>query len=115
MGQSDKLLEQLIKRVNQTGALLDITIMVGGAMITGKLAARDDWLKTMSDELGDTSAADFAVDFRSEASIVDSEEYLHMSGGKVMFGTGPLPTKGGLMRVRTSAVDSWMIGRIATK
>lgn len=112
MTTSDNLLGSIIKRVNESGALLDITITVGGAMITGKLAPRGAWLSTVAEQLEQTEAAKFASDFKAEGQTFDSEDYLHLSGGKVLFGTTPLPTHGGLIRVPTASVETWMIGRV---
>jgi hypothetical protein len=112
MTDSDKLLESLVKRVNESGELLDITVTVGGALLTGQLAPRAAWLSTTAEQLEETSAAAFAADFRAEGRAMDTAEYLHLSGGKVLAGVTPVPTNGGLMRLPLARVDNWMIGRI---
>jgi hypothetical protein len=115
MTTTDKLLERLVKRVNESGKLLDITLTANGSMITGRLAPRAAWLSTIIEELNETDSKAFADDFAAEGGALDTEEYLHLSQGQVLFGTVPAPTKGGLLRVPLSAVDSWMVGRVTTK
>lgn len=112
MTNRDQLLERIVKRVNQSGTFLDFTVTVSGSLITGRLAPRAAWLSTIAEELEGTSAAEFAADFAAEGHAMDTEEFLHMSGGQVLYGTTPVPTKGGLFRVPVSAVEAWTIGRI---
>lgn len=111
MTNSDKLLERLVKRVNESGKLFDVTLIVSGATVTGKLAPRSEWLKTGTEGLDDTSLSEFSADFRAEAAAFDNEEYLHLSGGKVVAGQYFVPTNGGLTRIPVAAVDGWMVGR----
>ncbi|MFD9195104.1 hypothetical protein ACFWCA_43695 [Streptomyces phaeochromogenes] len=112
MTNSDKLLERLVKRVNDNGVFLDITITISGSLITGRLAPRGAWLATIAEELESSDSPDFANDFKAEAGALDTTEYVHLSGGRVLHGTISLPTKGGLFRAPVSSVEAWTIGRI---
>ncbi|MFD3574745.1 hypothetical protein [Streptomyces sp. NPDC058644] len=113
MTTTDNLLERLVKRVNETGELLDVTLMVRGATITGKLAPRGKYLSTIVEELHKRGLEGYAEDFAAEGHALDTEEYLHLSGGQVLFGSKPLPEKGGLARIPLHAVDGWWLGRVA--
>jgi hypothetical protein len=115
MTNSDNLLEQLVKHVNDTGKLLDVTLTVAGSTITGRLAPRGKWLETLAGALEETEVSEFARYISAEAGAMDTEEYLHLSSAKTVFGEGQLvPQTGGLLRLRVSAVDGWMIGRFDT-
>lgn len=115
MTNSDKLLERLIKRVNDSATPFDITLTVGGALITGRLIPRKVWLETNITVLrqGD-DMQEFADEFAIEGGSFDTEEYLHLLGAKTIFGEEPPIAAGtGLLRIPTGRVDSWAVGRVA--
>ncbi|WP_369043451.1 hypothetical protein [Streptomyces sp. Midd1] len=113
MTNSDKLLERIIKRVNDGAERFDITLTVGGALITGKLTPRAAWLDaniTVLTEVGNKIADEFA----SEGGSFDNEEYLHLTDAKNVFGLEqPIPTGAGFLRIPTANVDSWSIGSVS--
>ncbi|MEV8432019.1 hypothetical protein ACWHLZ_27965 [Streptomyces chartreusis] len=114
MAETDKLLERVVKRVNDSGNPFDITITVGGAMITGRVAPRAAWLESNIEVLSgidDTKA--FVDDFANEGGASDTDEYLHLTDAKVIFGVEiPINAGTGLLRVPVSSVDSWAVGRL---
>jgi hypothetical protein len=111
MTTTDKLLERLVKRVNETGTFLDITLVVGGAMITGRLAPRSKWLEGNIAALNQAQELKgFADEFAAEGGALDTEAYVHLSGAKKVFGEGLLPTSGSAFRVPITEVQGWMIG-----
>ncbi|MFB7832038.1 hypothetical protein [Streptomyces sp. NPDC056056] len=113
MEQSDKLLTRLIKRVNDSGTFLPLTLVVNGAMITGRVAPRTSWLNHNERELKASSIAEFGLDFVAEMEDDDGgTDYLHLSGAKVIFGNAILPHSGGAFRVPLSAISAWTIGEV---
>jgi hypothetical protein len=115
MATSDKLLERLVKRVNESGVLLDVTLNVNGSTVTGRIAPQSAWFTAASKGLAglEGDAAIFAEDFIGEGQAMSTEDYLHLSGGKMIFGREvPVPENGGLMRIPLTSIDGWMIGRL---
>ncbi|TXS34932.1 hypothetical protein [Streptomyces sp. OR43] len=110
---ADQLLERLIKRVNLTGTFFDITIIVGGAMITGRIAPRVQWLDGNITHLQGIDLAEFADDFAQEGAALDHEDYLLLSQARYVHDTNMLPPHGAAFRVRLSEVQGWMLGRLA--
>ncbi|MFE9684149.1 hypothetical protein [Streptomyces sp. NPDC006285] len=115
MDNSDNLLELLIKRVNSGTGRLEITLTVGGALITGKLIPRKAWLEANISLLDKSAEAKaFVADFAGEGGSFDSEDYVHLTGAKTLFGLEPPVSHGaGLVRIATSDVDAWSLGRIS--
>ncbi|MFJ4837145.1 hypothetical protein [Streptomyces sp. NPDC088746] len=111
MAQVDKLLERLVKRVNEHGAFFDITIFVGGAMISGRLAPRTSWLDAHISMFTVSADTAFVDDFAQEGAAPNAEEYLHLSQAKKVYGDAALPTSGGAFRVPLTEVQGWMPGR----
>ncbi|MFE0722592.1 hypothetical protein ACFW5P_28365 [Streptomyces rochei] len=112
MAHTDRLLERLVNRVNESGELLDITLVIGGAMVSGRLAARQAWMEVMIENLPEFGLGTFRDDFATFTDEMDEQEYLHLSGGKVLFGELAVPPRGGLVRIPITSIDGWMIGRI---
>ncbi|WP_405925447.1 hypothetical protein [Streptomyces sp. NBC_00035] len=114
MAETDRLLEQLIKRVNKTGTPIDVTVTVNGAVVTGKLVPRSQWLEANIEQLNgaESEYAPFVDDFALEGGIVDHEEYLHLHPARLVHSLEIIPRKGAAFRTRTSDVQAWMLGRL---
>jgi len=114
MTNSDKLLARIVKHVNHSGDSLDITMTVGGTLITGRLTSRAAWLSSSVEALNQVDAMKgFADEFAAEGGSLDTEDALHLAEGKVVFGAEPLIFAGtGFLRVPLAKVDSWAIGRV---
>ncbi|MGD1219983.1 hypothetical protein AB9Q10_16320 [Streptomyces krungchingensis] len=115
MTNSDKLLERIIKRVNDGADRFDITLTVGGALITGRLTPRAAWLESNIAVLNDVESMKlFADEFAAEGGSLDNEEYLHLTEAKTVFGVEiPIPTGAGFLRIPAVSVDAWSIGRVS--
>ncbi|MET9140540.1 hypothetical protein [Streptomyces parvulus] len=113
MTTTDKLLERLVKRVNQTGIFFDITIVVGGSMYTGRLCPRANWLDGNIGVLNQIDELkDFVDDFAQEGAATDPESYVHLSQTRQVFGNNLLPNQGGAFRVPIAQVQGWMLGHM---
>lgn len=113
MTNSDNLLKRIIKRVNESADRFDITITVGGALITGRLTPRAAWLESNITVLNDVDKKLFADEFAAEGGSFDNEEYLHLTEARTVFGLEtPIPPGTGFLRIPTANVDSWAIGRV---
>jgi hypothetical protein len=110
MTRTDKLLERLVKRVNDSGVSPDVVLTVAGTTVVGQLAPRAEWLRLMASRLEESSIGEFAADFTAEAGAMDTEEYLHLSRARVVDGADGIPPKSGLFRLPLSSVDAWALG-----
>lgn len=112
MTNTDKLLERIIKRVNESAERFDLTLTVAGAVITGRLTPRAVWLEANVSVLTEADSK-FAQEFAAEGGSFDTEQYLHLTEAKALFGLeAPVPVGAGYLRIPTASVDSWSIGRV---
>lgn len=113
MGQTDRLLRQLIDRVEDTRQMLGITIFVGGATVTGTIAPRDGWLQFAAEHVygPESDLKTIGAAFLSDADL-DDDGFLHLVSAKVVFGSAIVPESGGLARIPLHAVNGWMIGSL---
>lgn len=112
MTSSDSLLERIIKRVNASGERFDITLTVGGTVVTGQITPRSVWLNSAINVLLD-AGSDHDGEFATEGGELDNEEYVHLTEARAVFGMDvPVPVGAGYLRIPTDRVDSWSLGRV---
>lgn len=112
MTNSDNLLKELIKRVNGGDQRFDVTLTIGGVVITGKITPRMAWLEANIGVLTDLGSK-FSQTFADAGGVVDGEEYLHLTEAKAVLGAEPvIPVGAGFLRVATAEVGSWSIGSV---
>ena len=116
MTTTDQLLESILKRVNDSGVFFDITLTVGGSIVAGKVVPQSTWLAAVGRALtgsGEDMAV-YAEDFTAASRAMSTEEFLHLADAKLIFGQQlPMPPSGGMMRFPVTAIDGWMVGRLA--
>lgn len=114
MTNSDKLLERIARRVNNSGQKFDLTITVGGTVITGRLTPRAAWLGSNIDVLNEVDTMKpFIDEFAAEGGEPDDQEYIHLTEAQVVFGAVPTIQAGtGYLRIPLNKVDSWALGSL---
>jgi hypothetical protein len=110
---------------------LGVSLVVGGAWLTGQLVGARAWFEGLARSLQETGAEGFADVIRMVgAQVYPSESereaagdvidetilpaFLHLRDAFVLGPSGrPVPSQGGFVRVRVDDVSAWMLGRIA--
>jgi len=110
---------------------LGVSLVVGGAWLTGQLVGARAWFNGLAQSLDDTGADGFADVIRmvgaqvypsisereAAGDVVDDPQlpaFLHLRDAFLVGTSGrPVPTQGGFVRVRVDDVAAWMLGRIA--
>lgn len=110
---------------------LGISLLVGGAWLTGELVGARAWFEGVGRWLDTTGNGGFGDVFRmlgAEAYPSESERevigagpaatehtyFVHLSGARLISGVASLPMEGGWVRVRVDDVSAWLIGRMVT-
>ncbi len=129
---ADWFLEDLVRRANENGLSLGLTLCVGGGLVSGALIGGREYFEGFADEVAsrvaDPEVARRAREFfRSPAalyreeggpgrakasSLVDPLSYIHLKAVRFLTAGGePIPGKhGGYWRGKLSAVDGFVLG-----
>ncbi len=89
---------------------MSLTVVTGGAVITGRLASEAVWRQrvsevlTASDRLSEFSAA-FGAPTTSEPPT-----HLHFHVARILQGTVGIPETGGMYRVAIEDISAWTVG-----
>ncbi|MFP5319239.1 MAG: hypothetical protein ACLGI2_13235 [Acidimicrobiia bacterium] len=110
---------------------LGVSLVVGGAWLTGQLIGARAWFEGLAKSLDETGADGFADVIRmvgaqvypsisereAAGDVVDDTQlpaFLHLRDAVILGTSGrPVPSQGGFVRVRVDDVSAWMLGRIA--
>jgi hypothetical protein len=129
----DWFLAELVRRANESGLRVGITLYVGGAIVSGSLVGGRDYFEGIAETAAaaarDPASAERArTFFRSPAAMYRSgwgdagelaeEEplaYNHLADARLFTATGqPLPGDHGVLwRGRLAAVDGFVLGAFA--
>ena len=130
----DYNLSGLVRLANAGGVSLGVTLLVGGAVVSGLLVGAAEFFEGLADYLDREAGEDaqafthgyrsFAKEFRDEIGsdfdqAVDAPyvvTYIHLRDAHVFApGGGYLPSNAGLFwRGRLESVDGWSIGTLGT-
>ncbi|MFI0736640.1 hypothetical protein ACH4PU_00820 [Streptomyces sp. NPDC021100] len=110
----DELLIDLINRTDMEGAGPRITVIAGGVVLAGRLAAHRHWAAHVAGRLGDGGLPEerFAEDFTREAAEppVYPPEFVHLHGCHLIAGSSSLPAQlGEYFRIPVAAVSAWSV------
>ncbi|MEW6154787.1 MAG: hypothetical protein AB1673_12455 [Actinomycetota bacterium] len=128
----DLMLASFANLANQgTITELGLSMVVGGAWVTGQLVGARAWFEGLARSLDDTGSSSGFGDvirmvgaqvYPSESERLAAGEldddpllpsFLHLRDAHVVGGDGRgVPTRGGFVRVRVDSVAAWMLGRI---
>lgn len=128
----DLMLASFVNLANQASlGELGISLVVGGAWVTGQLIGARSWFEGLARSLDAAGAAEGFGDVirMVGASVYPSESereaagepvedpqlpsFLHLRDAYVITAEGrAVPTSGGFVRLRVDQVAAWMLGRI---
>lgn len=125
----DNVLVHLIKQIEGGSEPVDITLIVGSFLITGKIISYQDWFNVDSTEnnIEQTSETenpaqveDTAISETDESSMSQKEKteefdpdlrrYIHLKDAKIYHGGFQIPSESAVvnLRIKLVAVDGWM-------
>ncbi|MFJ8637462.1 hypothetical protein [Streptomyces sp. NPDC093568] len=117
MSNPDELLVALSAAVEMGGSnQMSLTVVVGGAVITGRLAPEAVWRERVAEVLKDSDRlGPFADVFARSAQENHSGRneaptHLHFHLARILQGTFGIPETGGMYRVAIKDVSAWSIG-----
>ncbi|MFI8849186.1 hypothetical protein [Streptomyces sp. 891-h] len=120
MSNADELLVDIAAMVEseQTNQM-SLTVVVHGAVITGRLAPEAVWRQRVaevlrdSDRLGPFAGAFMAVPDSTEPRGSASPSYLHFHVARILQGQVGIPETGGMYRIAIKDVSAWTVGDLS--
>ncbi|MFD4240139.1 hypothetical protein ACFWP3_00720 [Streptomyces sp. NPDC058525] len=118
MSTPDDLLIDLAAMVEseQTNQM-SLTVVVHGAVITGRLAPESVWRQRVAEVLQDSDQlAPFAGVFRGSGPAgrtppdTGTPSHLHFHVARILQGTLGIPETGGMYRIAVKDVSAWTVG-----
>ncbi|MEU9207824.1 hypothetical protein AB0D27_07680 [Streptomyces sp. NPDC048415] len=117
MSNPDQLLVDISAKVESGQSnQMSLTVVVGGAVITGRLAPESVWRERVSEVLKDSDRlgpfADVFAPDRTERRPGRAEPptYLHFHLARILQGSVGIPETGGMYRVAIRDVSAWTVG-----
>ena len=90
---------------------MSLTVVTGGAVITGRLAPEALWRQRVSEVLTDSSdLGEFSAVFATPVKMVGPPTHLHFHVARILQGTVGIPETGGMYRVAIEDVSAWTVG-----
>ncbi|MEW6113948.1 MAG: hypothetical protein AB1664_17575 [Thermodesulfobacteriota bacterium] len=125
--EPDAVLSELVTQVNETNAEIPITLMIGGALVSGMLVGRNVYIDYLASEIGKVCGNEKIVSLiqqncsaalkektappTTEESPSSPIRYLHLRGARFLtLHGGSGPTKGIWWRARISEIDGFSLG-----
>jgi hypothetical protein len=117
MPNADELLAAICAMVeSEQSNQMSLTVVVGGAVITGRLAPEAVWRERVSEVLRDSDrlgpfADVFTFDRREgRPGHGEAPTHLHFHLARILQGTLGIPETGGMYRVAIKDVSAWTVG-----
>ncbi|PAZ14067.1 hypothetical protein CLM62_21685 [Streptomyces sp. SA15] len=117
MSKPDDLLVDIAAMVESAQSnQMSLTVVVGGAVITGRLAPEAVWRERVSevlkasDRLGPFSGVFTAERTEGRADRGEAPTHLHFHLARILQGSVGIPETGGMYRVAISDVSAWTVG-----
>ncbi|MFI6277349.1 hypothetical protein [Streptomyces sp. NPDC050988] len=102
---------------------MSLTVVVGGAVITGRLAPEAVWRERVSEVLNDSDrlgpfSAVFGAEPAAGGGPGDGDRggppaYLHFHLARILQGNIGIPETGGMYRVAIEDVSAWTVGDVS--
>ncbi|MFI7352976.1 hypothetical protein ACIBTP_03410 [Streptomyces avidinii] len=94
---------------------MSLTVVVHGAVITGRLAPESVWRQRVAEVLRDSDQlAPFAEIFsspeRGDRQQAGAPSHLHFHVARILQGTLGIPETGGMYRIAVKDVSAWTVG-----
>lgn len=121
MSKPDELLVDIATLVESAQSnQMSLTVVTGGAVITGRLAPEAVWRQRVAEVLNDSARlAEFSAAFTGSpgspgspgsADKNDPPTHLHFHVARILQGTVGIPETGGMYRVSIEDVSAWTVG-----
>ncbi|MEU3741200.1 MULTISPECIES: hypothetical protein [unclassified Streptomyces] len=90
---------------------MSLTVVTGGAVITGRLAPEAVWRQRVSEVLtASDRLAEFSAIFDTPAKKDGPPTHLHFHVARILQGTVGIPETGGMYRVAIEDINTWTVG-----
>ncbi|NBM14717.1 hypothetical protein [Streptomyces sp. GC420] len=121
MSNPDGLLADIAAMVeSEQSNQMSLTVVVSGAIITGRLAPEAMWRQRVAEVLKDSDRlGSFSTVFMNPDAHVPSRQpgasptHLHFHLARILQGTLGIPETGGMYRVALRDVSAWTVGDIS--
>ncbi|MFF0190877.1 hypothetical protein [Streptomyces sp. NPDC005244] len=112
MSKPDELLVDVATLVESGQSnQMSLTVVTGGAVITGRLAPEGVWRQRVSDVLNDSARlGEFSAVFDTPTKNTETPTHLHFHVARILQGTVGIPETGGMYRVAIADVSAWTVG-----
>ncbi|MFD3656810.1 hypothetical protein ACTU45_01740 [Streptomyces sp. 24-1644] len=112
MSKTDELLVDIAALVESGQSnQMSLTVVAGGAVITGRLAPEAVWRQRVSEVLTDSARlGEFSGIFTTSTGKDDPPTHLHFHVARILQGTVGIPETGGMYRVSIEDVSAWTVG-----
>src|SRR4051794_9530372 len=112
MSKLDELLVEVATLVESGRSnQMSLTVVVGGAVITGRLAPESVWRQRVSEVLADSAQLNgFSAAFTTVTGKEGPPTHLHFHVARILQGTVGIPETGGMYRVAIEDVSAWTVG-----
>ncbi|MEV6951167.1 hypothetical protein [Streptomyces sp. NPDC051183] len=117
MSKPDELLVDIATTVeSERSNQMSLTVVVGGAVITGRLAPEAVWRQRVSDVLTDSEHLGPFSGVFATARTADRPDragpptHLHFHVARILQGSIGIPETGGMYRVAIEDVSAWTMG-----
>ncbi|MDQ0761547.1 hypothetical protein [Streptomyces canus] len=112
MANPDELIVDIAALVESgRSSHMSLTVVTGGAVITGRLAPEALWRQRVSEVLTDSSdLGEFSAVFDTPVKKDGPPTHLHFHVARILQGTVGIPETGGMYRVAIEDVSAWTVG-----
>lgn len=120
MSKPDELLVDIATTVeSEQSNQMSLTVVTGGAVITGRLAPEAVWRQRVSEVLTDSaSLRPFSPVFTADGALARPDRdgpptHLHFHVARILQGSMGIPETGGMYRVAITDVSAWSVGQFS--
>ncbi|MFB6838027.1 hypothetical protein [Streptomyces sp. NPDC056361] len=115
MSKPDELLVDIAATVESGRSnQMSLTVVTGGAVLTGRLAPEALWRQRVSEVLTDSARlGEFSGVFRPTEPKGEPPTHLHFHLARILQGTVGIPETGGMYRVAIADVSAWTVGDVS--
>jgi hypothetical protein len=112
MSKPDELLVDVAALVESGQSnQMSLTVVTGGAVITGRLAPEAAWRQRVSEVLTDSDRlAEFSAVFDAPVKKDGPPTHLHFHVARILQGAVGIPETGGMYRVAIADISTWTVG-----
>lgn len=118
MSKPDALLASVAALVeSEQSNQMSLTVVVQGAVITGRLAPETVWRQRVAEVLGDSDRLGvFSAVFADRGAAAEASgppTHLHFHLARILQGSLGIPETGGMYRIALEDVSAWTVGDVS--